>query len=149
MKESLLRLNETFLSFVIIYISDGIISMLSLFNTNTLSLILEHGDWFYSVYWIFKVLSTSGIGKSHDKMRIDINTLQEDLFIQEFIVVVQENWSIVDWRETKCRYSQSTNITNISCSRKYLRFNFYLSILKIWEKTILLSILCHRLIQWK
>jgi hypothetical protein len=39
MKESLLSLNERCLSFVIIYISDGIISMFSLFNINTSSLI--------------------------------------------------------------------------------------------------------------
>jgi hypothetical protein len=39
MKESLLLFNERCLSFVIIHTSDGIVSMLSVFNTNTSSLI--------------------------------------------------------------------------------------------------------------
>jgi hypothetical protein len=39
MKESLLRLNERCLSFVIIHTPDGIISMLRLFNSNTSSLV--------------------------------------------------------------------------------------------------------------
>jgi hypothetical protein len=39
MNESLLSINERFLNFVIIHTSDGIISMLRLFNTNTSSLI--------------------------------------------------------------------------------------------------------------
>jgi hypothetical protein len=45
----------------------------------------------------------SNIADSWNYLTVDVNTLQEHIFIEKFIMTMSQYWSLIHWREAQSR----------------------------------------------